>query len=52
MPIPLLLQQLLGPILAHALMRPALSCEVDVDEACSEFTAAFLRAVGTSNEGR
>lgn len=50
MPIPLLLQQLLGPMLAHVLMRPALAGEVDLDEACSEFTAAFLRAVGTSND--
>jgi hypothetical protein len=53
---PLLLQQLLGPMLAHVLMRPALAAEVGLDQACSEFTAAFLRAVGTSNyvdiEGR
>ena len=50
MPIPLLLQQLLGPMLAHVLMRPALAGEVDPDQACSEFTAAFLRAVGTPND--
>ena len=49
-PIPLLLQQLLGPMLAHVLMRPALAGEVDPERACSEFTAAFLRAVGTSND--
>ena len=49
-PIPLLLQQLLGPMLAHVLMRPALAGEVDPEQACSEFTAAFLRAVGTSND--
>ena len=49
-PIPLLMQQLLGPVLAHILMRPALAGEVDLDQACSEFTAAFLRAVGTSND--
>jgi AcrR family transcriptional regulator len=49
-PTPLLLQQLLGPMLAHVLMRPALATEVDLNQACSEFTAAFLRAVGTSND--
>jgi AcrR family transcriptional regulator len=48
-PTPLLLQQLLGPMLAHVLMRPAMPREVDLDQVCSEFTAAFLRAVGTSN---
>ena len=48
-PTPLLLQQLLGPMLAHVLMRPALAGEVSLDQACSEFTASFLRAVGTSN---
>jgi AcrR family transcriptional regulator len=50
LPIPLLLQQLLGPMLAHVLMRPALAGELDLDRACSEFTAAFLRAVGTPND--
>jgi AcrR family transcriptional regulator len=50
MPTPLLLQQLLGPMLAHVLMRPALDGEVGVDQACSEFSASFLRAVGTSND--
>ena len=45
-PIPLLIQQLLGPMLAHVLMRPALAKEVDLEQACSEFTSAFLRAVG------
>jgi len=52
MPIPLLLQQLLGPMVAHVLMRPAMAGEVGLDRACAEFTASFLRAVGTSNEGR
>jgi hypothetical protein len=27
-------------------MRPAIAEEVDLEEACSAFTAAFLRAVG------
>lgn len=49
-PIPLLLQQLLGPMLAHVLMRPALAGEINLDQACPEFTAAFLRAVGTSKD--
>jgi hypothetical protein len=34
-------------MLAHVLMRPALAKEVDLEQACSEFTSAFLRAVGT-----
>jgi AcrR family transcriptional regulator len=49
-PIPLLLQQLLGPLLAHVLMRPALPGEVNLEQICMEFTAAFLRAVGTSKD--
>src|SRR5262249_37831469 len=44
-PVPLLLQQLLGPLLAHMLMQPAVGQEVDIEQACSTFTAAFLRAV-------
>jgi AcrR family transcriptional regulator len=49
-PTPLLMQQLLGPMLAHVLMRPALAQEVALEQACSEFTTAFLRAVGTPND--
>jgi AcrR family transcriptional regulator len=44
-PVPLLMQQLMGPLLAHVLMRPALVREVDLDQACSAFTTAFVRAV-------
>ena len=44
-PVPLLMQQLLGPLLAHVLMRPALGQEVDLDQACAAFTDGFLRAV-------
>jgi AcrR family transcriptional regulator len=44
-PVPLLMQQLMGPLLAHILMRPAVGQEVDLEQACSAFTAAFLRAV-------
>ena len=46
-PIPLLMQQLVGPLLAHMLMRPAVGQEVDLEQACSAFSAAFLRAVVT-----
>jgi AcrR family transcriptional regulator len=46
MPIPLLMQQLAGPLLAHVLMRPAIPKDVNLEQACSEFTSAFLRAVG------
>ena len=42
------MQQLLGPMLAHVLMRP-LAKEVDLEQACSEFTSAFLRAVGAGH---
>jgi AcrR family transcriptional regulator len=56
MPVPLLMQQLIGPLLAHVLMRPAIAAEVDLDQACRVFTSTFLRAVGTPNhpgsEGR
>jgi AcrR family transcriptional regulator len=44
-PVRLLMQQLMGPLLAHILMRPAVGQEVDLEQACSAFTAAFLRAV-------
>ena len=44
-PVPLLMQQLVGPLLAHILMRPAIAREVDLDQACSVFTATFLSAV-------
>jgi AcrR family transcriptional regulator len=46
-PIPLLMQQLMGPLLAHMLMRPAVGQEVDLEQACTAFSAAFLRAVVT-----
>jgi AcrR family transcriptional regulator len=46
-PVPLLMQQLIGPMVAHVLMRPAIGAEVDLERACAEFTSAFLRAVGT-----
>ncbi|MGX9792279.1 TetR/AcrR family transcriptional regulator [Mycobacterium sp. MMS18-G62] len=46
MPVPLLMQLLVGPLVAHVLMRPAIAHEVDLEQACAEFTAAFVRAVG------
>ncbi len=49
-PIDVLLQQLIGPLLAHMLMRPALTAgspnAPTLEQACSTFAAAFLRAVG------
>jgi AcrR family transcriptional regulator len=45
-PVPLLMQLLVGPLVAHVLMRSAIAREVDLEQACAEFTAAFLRAVG------
>lgn len=52
-PVPLLMQQLMGPLLAHVLMRPAVAGEVDLEQACSAFASTFLRAVGRrpQNEG-
>jgi AcrR family transcriptional regulator len=44
-PVPLLMQQLVGPLLAHVLMRPAIAREVDLERACSVFTSTFLSAV-------
>jgi len=49
LPIPLLLQQLLGPLLAHLFMGPAMTRQPDLEAACSVFTSTFLRAVGTDH---
>jgi AcrR family transcriptional regulator len=49
LPIPLLMQQLLGPLLAHLFMGPAMTRQPDLDQVCAAFTSAFLRAVGTAN---
>lgn len=51
LPIALLLQQLLGPLLLHVLSRPVISQQIgpelpDLDEACVMFAATFVRAVG------
>ncbi|WIM87314.1 TetR/AcrR family transcriptional regulator [Candidatus Mycobacterium wuenschmannii] len=52
LPIPLLIQQMLGPIAVHTMARPVLdhAPEVelpDLDEACTVFADNFLRAVAT-----
>jgi AcrR family transcriptional regulator len=43
LPVRLLMQQLLGPLLAHLLMRPVMG--EDLQEACAVFTGTFLSAV-------
>jgi AcrR family transcriptional regulator len=51
-PLPLLLQQLMGPLLAHVLMQPLISQgaedAADLEQVCSVFTSAFLRAVAVA----
>ncbi len=56
LPVPLLLQQLIGPVVVHLLMRPALPRrsgleQPDLDETCALFADAFVRAVGTASQG-
>jgi AcrR family transcriptional regulator len=50
LPTPLLVQQLMGPMVMHMLGRPALSAIAsidlpDIDTTCEEFTANFVRAL-------
>jgi AcrR family transcriptional regulator len=50
LPVPLLIQQLLGPLAVHMLFRPAMGRELgpdlpSVEETCGVFADAFLRAV-------
>ncbi|MFD6951740.1 TetR family transcriptional regulator [Nocardiopsis sp. TSRI0078] len=50
LPVPLLMQQLLGPLAVHFMLRPALGRVPgvefpDAEEVCSVFADAFLRAV-------
>lgn len=52
-PLPLLLQQLIAPVVIHMLMRPTMPAipgiEVpDLDTVCDTFTETFLRAVTTT----
>jgi AcrR family transcriptional regulator len=50
LPMPLLIQQLMGPMVMHMLFRPALSTVAvvelpDLDTVCTELAANFVRAV-------
>lgn len=50
LPLPLLIQQLIGPIAVHMVFRPVLEPQLwpdlpDVDDACEVFAEMFLRAV-------
>jgi hypothetical protein len=52
LPLPLLIQQMLAPIAVHTMVRPAIDNipEVEMpelDDACTVFADAFLRAVAT-----
>jgi AcrR family transcriptional regulator len=52
LPVPLLIQQLMGPMVLHMLGRPALAnlavVELpDLDTTCTEFAANFVRAMAT-----
>lgn len=55
LPLPLLVQQLLGPLVVHMMLRPVMEPEFGsefptVGEACEVFTRAFLRAVALTGE--
>ena len=57
LPQPLLVEQLLAPIVVHMLLRPsAVNLPninlPDIDTVCDVFTDAFLRAVGTASPSR
>ncbi len=52
-PLPLLTQQLMSPVVLHMLVRPAMphipGIDLpDLDTVCDTFTQTFLRAVGTA----
>lgn len=52
LPMPLLIQQLMGPMVMHMLVRPALATVAvvelpDMDTVCTVFAANFMRAVAT-----
>jgi AcrR family transcriptional regulator len=52
LPLPLLIHQMIAPIVVHTMVRPAIDNipEIDLpdlDEACTVFADAFLRAVAT-----
>jgi hypothetical protein len=55
LPIPLLLQMLIGPVWAHLLMRQVMGQGPGtpaLEEACAEFTAGFLRSVALTTQPR
>jgi len=52
LPMPLLIQQLMGPMVLHMLVRPALATVAvvelpDMDTVCTELAANFVRAMAT-----
>ena len=49
LPIPLLMQQLLGPLLVHLFIGAAMTGQPDLERTCSVFTSTFLRAVGADD---
>jgi hypothetical protein len=54
LPLPLLAEQLLAPLVVHMLLRPAATNLPgmnlpDIDTVCDVFTDAFLRAAGTTS---
>jgi len=55
LPLPLLVQQLMGPVMMHLLLRPAFAegLEAHLDDAeatCAVFAEAFVRAVAATEE--
>ncbi len=55
LPLPLLIQQMLGPMIVHLALRPVLEPSAaielpDLDHSCDVFTDAFLNAVAAPNE--
>ncbi|MFD3683514.1 TetR family transcriptional regulator [Nocardiopsis sp. NPDC058631] len=57
LPVPLLMQQLIGPIAVHTMLRPALRSVPgvefpDPEQTCAVFADAFLRAAATPPESR
>lgn len=54
LPLPLIIQLMIGPLVLHMLLRPVLETSMGsqlptVAESCDVFTAAFLRAVATQD---
>ncbi|MGP4029914.1 TetR/AcrR family transcriptional regulator [Actinomadura sp. 3N407] len=54
LPLPLLIQLMIGPLVLHMLLRPVLETSIGrqlptVEESCQVFTAAFLRSVAAQS---